>query len=1218
MIDTHPGATPMPAQPVATVTNTATLPPPPDPLPHAVGPAVPVTDPVSNLDFLPVDDAFALEMRSETIEQLVGGDALRRGESERIEAGRSQSNADLVAGRDRVRATLHEHTGHGLAEVAAHLHTTVDGTLDVHAGNEDTVLLAGHMREVWDGGATIVAAMTDDTAAGGGIRVTTPLDLWMHGLMGVEERIGTCTDDAVLMESSATHYEREYGPGVHTAGLAVYTGSLYQSSRSTFRPLMRVSSGVRNLIAGGEGGGAGGGSDGGAGDAPGASPPPVQAQTGAAAESASATLAAGRGAAETPATALDAADALTDARRVLLEELVNPVDARAAEQMGETGIAMRAEDLPELTRCADTAEQLGALRETLRVDATGATSGTTSRAAGGSRASELAGAGSMHPASGGGGPLEIDPSSAVHGENAHLVRPHPDVAWGQGQEMQPGLPGGADRPPPSAAPESDFHAAYRRLRELRSHYNNISRADIRSDYHQVVDRFRKAILDKFTKFGGNMKELAHRPSATTQPDQAYDSLHEMARRAERDRDFGRAGEIREALGGFDKRAVEALQALTTKHGIPETPFIQVVQKPPAAVEPTMAVTAIPPPAHTPIQSEWITAYRQLRDLNRQYSNAGQALARADARLAISRTSKYLTYRLTKFGGDAKRRIPHTSDATRTEQAYGAIQGMLRRAEESHDAARADQIRKALEDIRRFTTGQIDKLTRKYRALDTLSTHAIQATQAMLRPPATAGPPVTVASTTVPPPSQFDIPGPAYPNVAPLNPAYTEPAGGLVHATDVPGPCAASSLPGPSLSEAADAESRDLWRGWLDRPATASGTTAAQPAATENIVTPSLRETSSFWLQPVDPVRAPVSVPFDSGPHHAGETVQPPPVTTTASGTAPAPGAAYHVPSWVDGNFTVERALLAGRLPPGVDVSRLVKQAGLFDELGLAGELAAGRLPMQTIDDLIDGFQATDEGGGNALFIEYLRSLKETIERALRDAYSERADPRWLDQVRDLLLSQGELAGPSAASTTVPAEFDLTVFGRFLGAGEEVPHPAQSPPPSAAGRIGAGAGAPPPAAGPWRIRPPGMGGEPHPFAFDPRSAPPGPSSQVGYTRAIRTPVMSTGAPPRSQGAGTPGFSRAASGAVELPFSRREEIALRFGTEDALHDAELTVQLGGADALGWSVGRRRDVLDDLGWINTIAQLDSAAAAAGSEVDWRAIEALIRILDDPPPSP
>ena len=118
----------------------------------------------------------------------------------------------------------------------------------------------------------------------------------------VEERIGTCTADAVLTESSATHYEREYGPGVHAAGLAVYTDSLYQSSRSSFRPLMRVSSGVRNLIAG-DGGGNGGG-DASAGSAPGASPPPATAQTGAAEESATETLAAGRRTAQAPVTAI--------------------------------------------------------------------------------------------------------------------------------------------------------------------------------------------------------------------------------------------------------------------------------------------------------------------------------------------------------------------------------------------------------------------------------------------------------------------------------------------------------------------------------------------------------------------------------------------------------------------------------------------------------------------------------------------------------------------------------------------------------------------------------------------------------------------------------------------------------------------------------------------------------------------------------------------------
>ena len=265
---------------------------------------------------------------------------------------------------------------------------------------------------------------------------------------------------------------------------------------------------------------------------------------------------------------------------------------------------------------------------------------------------------------------------------------------------------------------------------------------------------------------------------------------------------------------------------------------------------------------------------------------------------------------------------------------------------------------------------------------TRTTQATLSIQAMLRPPATAGPPVTVASTTVPLPSQFDIPGPAYPIVAPLNPAYTESAGGLVHATDVPGPCAVSGLPGPSHSEAAGAEAGDLWRWWLHRPATASGATAAQPAATGNIVTPALGGTSSFWLQPVDPVQAPVSVPFDSGPHHAGETVQPPPVTTTASSTAPVldRGAAFPTPSRVDDDVAVQRALLAGRLPPRFNASRLIAEARTFTELGfaelgLAEDLAAGRLPLLTIDVLIDGYRANDEGGGNAPYIEHLLSLR---------------------------------------------------------------------------------------------------------------------------------------------------------------------------------------------------------------------------------------------------
>ena len=114
-------------------------------------------------------------------------------------------------------------------------------------------------------------------------------------------------------------------------------------------------------------------------------------------------------------------------------------------------------------------------------------------------------------------------------------------------------------------------------------------------------------------------------------------------------------------------------------------------------------------------------------------------------------------------------------------------------------------------------------------------------------------------------------------------------------------------------------------------------------------------------------------------------------------------------------------------------------------------------------------------------------------------------------------------------------------------------------------------------------------------------------------------MSTGAPPGWQGAETPGFARAASGAVELPFSRRGEIAIRFGTEDAVLQAELVLQTGGGEALRWSATRWRPVLADLERLHAaIVRSDSTAAAAMTDIDWRAIEVLVRILHVPLPSP
>ena len=192
-----------------------------------------------------------------------------------------------------------------------------------------------------------------------------------------------------------------------------------------------------------------------------------------------------------------------------------------------------------------------------------------------------------------------------------------------------------------------------------------------------------------------------------------------------------------------------------------------------------------------------------------------------------------------------------------------------------------------------------------------------------------------------------------------------------------------------------------------------------------------------------------------------------------------------------------------------------------------------------------------------------------------------------------------------------------------GTGEGASHLAPLPPPSTPGRVGVGVGvgvgAPPPAADPWGIRPPGMSGEPHPVAFDLWPAPPRPSSPVVYTETMRPPVLAAaGPPPGWQAVETPGFARAASGAVELPFSHREAIARRFSTDAGLLQAEVTLRSPGAGALAWSDMQRRKVLGDIYRLSDTAEVDLAAAVAMTDIDWHAIEVLARILHVLPPSP
>ena len=196
-------------------------------------------------------DGYALEVRAETINVVTLGNSVRRGELDMVQIG-AAAVTDMVAGTETatIEGKLREHTGSNLAYKSSRMETTVDGRMSITAGMEDGIILGGAMTDTWNGGTFILAAMSDDMCIGAGARVTAPVDLWLNTLTGMEERPGTATADGILVEAYGTLFEREYGPSLHAAGLAVFNGVTVQTQKTGFRPLMHVATGVRNLIPG--------------------------------------------------------------------------------------------------------------------------------------------------------------------------------------------------------------------------------------------------------------------------------------------------------------------------------------------------------------------------------------------------------------------------------------------------------------------------------------------------------------------------------------------------------------------------------------------------------------------------------------------------------------------------------------------------------------------------------------------------------------------------------------------------------------------------------------------------------------------------------------------------------------------------------------------------------------------------------------------------------
>ena len=514
-------------------------------------PEVPGLDPVGTVpdagswsvpfsDFSPVSDPIAMELRAESISQLIHGDALRCGEAECIESTGSSTGADLVAGRDRVRVhgRLREHTGGELAAMVTHLDTSVGGSLEVHAEQDDTVLLAGHMSESWNGGAAVVAAVADDLAAGGGVRVTMPLDLWVHGVMGVEERAATCTADVAVVELAATHYEREYNAGVHMARLARFAGAMHVTAKTGFFPLMEVSCGVRNLIAGaGEGG-----------SAP-ASPTPPPSTEGTGTTASAATLArdtarAGEGAAEVGVRGHDATDfrhasALPESELGedlgSLRQLVLELEELLASGDEFEDIARSTDELSELNHSADSAEQLASLRygESVRPE----------------------------------GAMTAGPRQAL---DEHLSAIDMRVAEAMDE---PATTGRADE-----AADPDWNVNFRRLLDGSDPGGHPGDEDAADAYQAAAEAIADHVLAAYYRFGGDVDALS--PDHATDVEraqEAYTHLRRMITETDLVEDVARSSEIRAALeeiDGLTNRYVVDLGNMfgeTTSQGS-DTPF----------------------------------------------------------------------------------------------------------------------------------------------------------------------------------------------------------------------------------------------------------------------------------------------------------------------------------------------------------------------------------------------------------------------------------------------------------------------------------------------------------------------------------------------------------------------------------------------------------------------------------------------------------------------
>ena len=220
---------------------------------------------------------YAIQTRAERLQILSRADALRDGTSDRLEVGYGPppvglSSTDAVKGVEESTLGSYELKAKSQITQARRIETNVTGIHALHA-HSDVTLLAGTMLDQQTGAILVAAGMSDDMMLGGGVRVTAGADLWLAGLIGMEEKIGTAIADIALIELGSTSFDREYGAALHGYLVARLSGAVHMTMATGFRALSKVTLGVRNLMP--MGGEASGGAAPAAPPAAPVAPPPV-------------------------------------------------------------------------------------------------------------------------------------------------------------------------------------------------------------------------------------------------------------------------------------------------------------------------------------------------------------------------------------------------------------------------------------------------------------------------------------------------------------------------------------------------------------------------------------------------------------------------------------------------------------------------------------------------------------------------------------------------------------------------------------------------------------------------------------------------------------------------------------------------------------------------------------------------------------------------------